>query len=219
MIIMALGLRRARVGMIPLYRSTLVWTTLTYDCSLLHALEVTTMTLEPAEADKSDKEEICLVKSHIVKQQTLQNSSRRSKPHCCCVKSPLNSGVLLLWRGVKVTAECSTAAPRYSVSARRHRGESSRTGSLSTMPVSLPLIWQQWLSPVARSRYCVTVQNDVPLHTSTFGRLKISRSVEPPLVELSATSMKTSLSTWHWINIKRGENHYWSIKISYDMSS
>lgn len=159
MIIMALGLRRARVGMIPLYRSTLVWTTLTYDCSLLHALEVTTMTLEPAEADKSNKEEICLVKSHIVKQQTLQNSSRRSKPHCCCVKSPLNSGVLLLWRGVKVTAECSTAAPRYSVSARRHRGESSRTGSLSTMPVSLPLIWQQWLSPVARSRYCVTVQN------------------------------------------------------------
>lgn len=36
---------------------------------------------------------------------------------------------------------------------------------------------------------------DVPLDTSTFGKLKISRSMLPPLVELSATSMKTSLST------------------------
>lgn len=53
MTITASGLRRARCGMIPLYMSTLVWTTLTYDCSLLHALAVTTMTLEPAEAAKS----------------------------------------------------------------------------------------------------------------------------------------------------------------------
>lgn len=53
MSITALGLRRARFGIIPLYMSTLVWTTPTYDCSSLQAFAVTTMTLEPAEADKS----------------------------------------------------------------------------------------------------------------------------------------------------------------------
>lgn len=44
---------------------------------------------------------------------------------------------------------------------------------------------------------------DVPLDTSTLGRLKISRSVLPPLVELSATSTKTSLSTLHWMESGR----------------
>lgn len=43
-----------------------------------------------------------------------------------------------------------------------------------------------------------SVEDNIPLNTSTLGRLKISRSVLPPLVELSATSMKTSLSTLHW---------------------
>lgn len=62
MSIIALGLRRARFGMIPLYKSTFVWTTLTYDCSLLHAFAVTTTTLEPAEADKSNEEEWSSVK-------------------------------------------------------------------------------------------------------------------------------------------------------------
>lgn len=51
--ITALGLRRARLGIIPLYKSTLVCTTVTYDCSLLHAFAVTTTTLEPAEAEIS----------------------------------------------------------------------------------------------------------------------------------------------------------------------
>lgn len=54
---MALGLRCATVGMMLLYRSTLVWTTLAYDCSLLQAFAVTTTTLEPAEADRSDRGE------------------------------------------------------------------------------------------------------------------------------------------------------------------
>lgn len=62
-IITALGLRRARPGTIPLYRSTLVCTTLTYDCSPLHALAVTTTTLEPAEADRSERQRgVALVK-------------------------------------------------------------------------------------------------------------------------------------------------------------
>lgn len=53
MSITALELRCASFGTIPLYKSTFVWTTLAYDCSLLHAFAVTTTTLEPAEADKS----------------------------------------------------------------------------------------------------------------------------------------------------------------------
>lgn len=59
----ASGLRRARCGMIPLYMSTLVWTTLAYDCSLLQALAVTTTTLEPDEADKSKQRQNRTVQS------------------------------------------------------------------------------------------------------------------------------------------------------------
>lgn len=61
--ITALGLRRARLGIIPLYKSTLVCTTVTYDCSLLHAFAVTTTTLEPAEAEISSTAETMVINS------------------------------------------------------------------------------------------------------------------------------------------------------------
>lgn len=61
--ITALGLRRARLGIIPLYKSTLVCTTVTYDCSLLHAFAVTTTTLEPAEAEISSTAETMVMNS------------------------------------------------------------------------------------------------------------------------------------------------------------
>lgn len=87
-----------------------------------------------------------------------------------------------------------------SVSTAAAPGESSGAGSLSNNAAVTQAAGTTVLP--GDSAEC-----DVPLDTSTLGRLKISRSVEPPLVELSATSMKTSLSTRHWEN-KREKQQY-----------
>lgn len=186
MIITASGLRCARFGMSPLYKSTLVWTTLTYDCSLLHALAVTTMTLEPAEADKSNKEESSVVRFW----------RSQLKPDVFNV-TPLTgqrSGPAATWQlsGVQSTHASQgwvirNRLPEHNASQHTFRKWSDNSDS-------------------ARrhfTRLCDSAESDVPRNTSTLGRLKISRSVLPPLVELSGTSMKTSLSTLHWMKIRK----------------
>lgn len=97
-----------------------------------------------------------------------------------------------------VCTRASRAMP--SVSPAAALAESLGSGSLSNNAARLACDYTAAVSQAGGTSELPGdgAECDVPLDTSTLGRLKISRSVEPPLVELSATSMKTSLSTRHW---------------------
>ena len=81
MSITAWGQWRASAGMIPRYMSTLVCTTPSYDCSLLHALAVTTTTADPADADRSDRREaVKKRRTNRLKRKLVQLGETRQTP-------------------------------------------------------------------------------------------------------------------------------------------